>query len=167
MTCSERREATLSFPAEVSHSGVVRCVHKVGKKRGSGDGVRDATAVRPILRDIQDGSRLLARRYPFVCAYKIDLVPTMCRDWVLVVFQVEAGLVQTIRTLMRGTVRDFFDYYEIPTRRGEYLTVDVLGFVNAPGFETYRGPIRFQDSFRICGGTRGARRAGGPSSRAR
>ena len=52
---------------------------------------------------------------------------------------------------MRGTERDLFDYYEIPTRRGEYLTVDVLGFVNAPGFETYRGPIRFQDSFRIWG----------------
>jgi hypothetical protein len=136
-------------PVDVARSGVVRCVHKVGKQRGSGDGVRDVAAVGPILEDINDRSRLLAKRYPFVCAYKIDLVPTLCRDWVLVVFEVEAGIVQTIRTLLRGTERDFFDYYEIPTSQGGYLTVDVLGFVNAPGFKSYQGPIRFQDSFRV------------------
>lgn len=132
-------------PADVSGSGVYRCVHKVGRQPGGGEGVRDIAPVRAVLEDIRDRSRLLARRFPIVYAYKIDLVPTMCRDWVLVVFEVEATHVQTLCHAMDETERDYFEYYEIPVSRGEYLSVDVLGFVNAPGFEAYRGPIRFQD----------------------
>ena len=58
-----------------------------------------------------------------------------------------SGLVRTIRYARNECPQQAFEYYEIPTTQGTYLAVDVLGFVNAPGFEAYRGPIRFRDGF--------------------
>jgi len=135
----------MSSPADAAGPATVRCAHKIGRRRASGDGVRKVAPVRAILEDIRDHSRLLALRHPNVCAYRIDLVPTLCRDWVLVVFEVDARLVCTRRYARNECSGDVFEYYEIPPDQGSYLAVDVLGFANAPGFAAYRGPIRFRD----------------------
>ena len=93
----------MSFSAEATSPSVLRCAHKVGRKHGSGEGVRDIAPVRTILEDILDQSRLLARRFPVVYAYKIDLVPSMCRDWVLVVFEVEIVIESLERIHVTGS----------------------------------------------------------------
>jgi hypothetical protein len=137
----------MSFPVDARRPVAVRCAHKIGRNRVSGEGVPAVEPIRAILEDIRDRSRLLAMRHPNVYAYKIDLVPSLCRDWVLVVFEVDSGLVRTMRYARNECPQQAFEYYEIPTTQGTYLAVDVLGFVNAPHFEAYRGPIRFRDGF--------------------
>jgi hypothetical protein len=137
----------MSFPVDARRPVAVRCAHKIGRNRVSGEGVPAVEPIRAILEDIRDRSRLLAMRHPNVYASKIDLVPSLCRDWVLVVFEVDSGLVRTMRYARNECPQQAFEYYEIPTTQGTYLAVDVLGFVNAPDFEAYRGPIRFRDGF--------------------
>jgi hypothetical protein len=87
----------MSLPVDTRRPVAVRCAHKIGSNRASGEGVRAVEPIRAILEDIRDRSRLLAMLHPDVYAYKIDLVPSLCRDWVLVVFEVGSHLVRTMR----------------------------------------------------------------------
>lgn len=118
--------------------GVVRCVHKVGR------GVTWVVPVLEILEDIRVNSRLLAKNFDLVFAYRHDLVPERARDWVLVVFEVEERQVDRIRYPLDGSDR-VFEYLEIATPRGGYLPIRLLGFRSAPGYPEYTGPIAYID----------------------
>lgn len=118
---------------------MIRCVHKIGR------GVLEVEPVRGILDDIRKNSRLMAKKEESVFAYRIDLVPEDCRDWVLVVFEVDGQLGKRMRYPIARTDKTF-EYYEFPTGRGEYLSMRLLGFLNAPGYDRYEGPILFFDS---------------------
>jgi hypothetical protein len=134
-----RRKLETEVEPAAGTRGWLRCVHKVAR------GVREVERVRDLLDDIRTNARLLAKKERAVFAYRIDLVPEPCRDWVLVVFEVEERLVERRRYPIDDTGR-IFEYYEIPRARGEYLAIRPLGFLNAPGYPVYAGPIRFVDT---------------------
>ena len=130
--------STIKSELTTEVSELIRCVHRVGRA------AREVERVRQILGDIQENSRLFARKHCHVYAYRIDLVPEDCREGELVVFEVNDHLVDRNCCPILSS-REIFEYYQVLTGLGKYSPIRLLEFLNALGYVEYTGRVsRFE-----------------------